>query len=178
MKKNVLVFGLIAGILLAGFMVWNIHRCYNDPRHFEPSTVLGYASMLLIFSLIFVGVRNYRDKYNNGLITFGKAFKIGLLISLVASTMYVLAWLVYYYFFIPDFIDKYIDHVLHAVQQSGNNPQAIQKKSAEMQQFKELYKNPLFVIVTTYAEVLPIGIVISLISALILKRKRRQPLAG
>src|ERR1017187_9822075 len=69
--------------------------------------LIGYASMLVALSLVFVGIRNYRDKYNNGVISFGKAFKIGIMIVLIASTIYVVAWLIDYFFFIPDFMEKY-----------------------------------------------------------------------
>jgi hypothetical protein len=68
--------------------------------------LIGYASMLIAFSLVFVGIRNYRDKFNEGVISFGKAFKIGIMIVLIASTMYVVAWLIDYFFFIPDFFNR------------------------------------------------------------------------
>lgn len=133
--------------------------------------------MILAFSLIFIGIRNYRNKYNNGVITFGKAFKRGLFITLIASTMYVVVWLIDYYLFIPDFMDKYTAHVLRQSQADGASQQELQKKAAEMAKFKEMYKNPLIVILLTYAEVMPIGLVITLISAAILKRRSKGPLA-
>lgn len=101
MKKNVIVFGLIAGVIASVLMVISMARCSSD-ANFEHSMLIGYASMVLAFAFIFVGIKNYRDKYNNGSITFGKAFKTGLYISLIASTMYVITWLIDYYVFIPD----------------------------------------------------------------------------
>ena len=106
-----------------------------------------------------------------GLITFGTAFRVGLYISLIASTMYVGVWLIEYYFFMPDFMDKYADHVLKSAQASGISQVELDKKVLEMQGYKDMYKNPLFVILLTYMEILPIGILITVISALILKRK-------
>ncbi len=106
MKKNILVCGLISGALVTSFMMYGMLRCYNDVN-FSSSMLLGYASMLLAFSLVFVGIKNARDKYGDGTITFGKAFKTGFLISLIASTLYVLGWMLEYYFFLPDFMDKY-----------------------------------------------------------------------
>lgn len=170
MKKNILVCGLIGGLVLAIVMVTSISLCYKKDD-FEGNMVLGYASMVLAFSLIFVGVKNYRDKYNYGVVSFGKAFKIGLFISLIASTMYVLAWLVDYYFFIPDFMDKYTAHILKQCKADGLDAAAIQAKTSEMADFKEMYKNPLVVVLFTYFEVLPVGLIISLIAALILKKK-------
>lgn len=112
MKKNVLVFGLISGAIVTAMMFYAVSVCYNDPN-FEPNMVLGYAAMLAAFSFVFVGIRNYRNKYNGGVITFGKAFKVGFLITLIASTMYVVGWLIDYYLFVPDFMDKYTQHVLN-----------------------------------------------------------------
>lgn len=170
MKRNVIVFGLIAGLIVTSMMLFSIAKCYRD-ANFEGSMLAGYASMILAFSFIFVGIKNYRDKYNHGSISFGKGFKIGLYISLIASTLYVLVWLVDYYIFIPDFMDKYTAHVLSAAQKSGASADEISAKTTEMASYREMYKNPLFVILLTYMEILPIGIIISLLAALILKKK-------
>jgi hypothetical protein len=170
MKKNVIVFGLTSGLIVSGLMVlFTSMFCGNS--NYEGSMLLGYASMLLAFSFVFVGIKNFRDKYNEGLITFGKAFKVGLLIALISSTMYVLTWLVEYYFFIPDFMDKYAEHMINQAQSSGATAAQLEEQVAEMAKYKEWYKSPVFVILLTYMEVLPIGIVIALISALILKKQ-------
>ena len=173
MKKNIIVGGLISGLILAAFMVVVTAICYKN-EDFESSMVLGYASMILAFSMSFVGVKNYRDRFNNGFVTFGKAFTIGLYITLIASTIYVLVWLIDYYLFIPDFLDKYSAHVLREAKTAGASPVEMQEKVDEMGGYKEMYKNPLLVILLTYTEVLPVGLVVSIISALILKRKSNQ----
>ncbi|WP_343523730.1 DUF4199 domain-containing protein [Pedobacter sp.] len=170
MKKNVLVFGLIAGVIVSVLMVLSMMRCYNDPN-LEHSMLIGYASMVLAFSFIFVGIKNYRDKYNDGLITFGKAFKIGALISLVASTIYVVVWLVDYYVFMPDFMDKYVAQVLREAKADGASAAELAKMTKELASNKEMYKNPVMVILFTYMEILPVGILISLAAALILRKK-------
>ncbi|WP_257669989.1 DUF4199 domain-containing protein [Parapedobacter tibetensis] len=170
MKKNVIVFGLISGLIITGMMVYSVNLCYHS-EDFKGNDIAGYAAMIVAFSFIFVGIRNYRNKYLNGIISFGKAFKTGLYITLVASTIYVLVWLVYYYGFIPDFMDKYTDYVLRNAESDGANPTELAKKTEEMAKFKDLYKNPVMVVLITYSEVFPLGLVISLISALLLKRK-------
>jgi len=137
----------------------------------KSNDVLGYAAMVAAFSFIFIGIRNYRNRYNGGVITFGKAFKTGLYITLTASTIYVAVWLVDYYLFIPDFLDKYVPHVLKELKAGGATEPELAEKATEMADFKEMYKNPLFVVLITYMEVFPVGLIISLISALILKRK-------
>lgn len=170
MKKNVLVFGLISGSIITIMMVYMTSLCNTNPK-FESNDTLGYTGMIAAFAFIFVGIKNYRDKYNNGMITFGKAFKTGFYISLIASTLYVVVGLVLYYVFIPGFLDQYTIHVLYNAELNGATASELEQKAAEMADFKELYKNPLFVILITYSEVLPIGLAISLISAFILKRK-------
>lgn len=175
MKKIVIVFGSISGLIVAALMIINVNRCYNS-QDFESSMFLGYASMLLAFSFIFIGIKSYRDKHKGGIISFGKAFKIGLFICLIASTFYVVAWLVDYYLFIPDFMEKYTTHVLEAAKKSGASAQEMSLQTTEMAGYKEMYKNPFFIILFTYAEILPIGLLVSLISALILKRKSNNAL--
>jgi len=166
MKKNVIICGFIAGpISISGFFLM------SSNMDFEKGMVYGYASMLLAFSLIFVGIKNYRDKYNNGLVSFGKAFRIGLYISLIASTIYVMTWLINYFYFMPDFMDKYATHVLDDLKASGATQAIIDKKTVEMAKFKVMYQNPFFNALVTYMEILPIGLLISLIAAAILKRK-------
>jgi hypothetical protein len=173
MKKNVIVFGLISGLIVSVLMVIGMAWCYKSGNH-DGNMILGYASMILAFSLIFVGVKNYRDKYNNGVISFGKAFKIGLYIALIASTMYVLAWLVDYYFFMPDFMDKYVAHEIEKTQSSGASAADIAAKVKEISYMKRMYSSFIWVVLFTYLEILPVGLIVSLISALILKRKAKS----
>lgn len=177
MKKNVWIFGSIAGLIITLFMVYAAAQCYTNPD-MEANDIVGYAGMIAVFSLVFIGIKNYRDKFNGGIISFGQAFKTGIYITLVASAIYVLVWLVDYYVFIPDFLDKYISHVMKEATRDGATAQELQEKAAEMAKFKEMYRNPLFVIVITFLEVFPVGLIIALVSSLILKRKPRQPAAS
>lgn len=173
MRKNVLVYGLISGFIVSLLMVIPVSLCYNNEKMMEESVWIGYATMLIAFSMIFVGTKNYRDKYNNGVISFGKAFKTGLLITLVASTIYVLTWQIEYHFFFPEFMDKYNAHELTKLKSSGLSQQVIDQKTAEMLKMTEMYKNPLVNILFTYLEILPVGLIVSLICAAILKRKHK-----
>jgi hypothetical protein len=165
MKKIVLICGLITGAILCANMVVMVNLMYAN-TDFKGIDIIGYAAHVVMFSLVFFGIRNYRNEHLNGYIPFGKALKVGALIALVASTLYVTAWLFYYYLFVPDFIDVYTSYALrHCAAED------IPAKTAELADFKEMYKNPLFVILMTYAEALPIGLVVALVSALILKKK-------
>lgn len=167
MKKNVLIFGLVLGTILCVNMIYVINLLYSNPN-FKSNDIVGYTAMVVIFSLIFFGVRNYRNKQPDGSISFGKAFKTGALIAIVASTLYVVVWLLYYYLFVPDFLDKYISHVLKEC-----SAKDLAAKTMEMVNFREMYKNPFFIILITYSEVLPVGLIVTLVSSLILKRKTK-----
>jgi len=173
MKKNILIYGLIAGVVVATLMLLSVNYLSQSEGKvdYNTSLLIGYASMLLAFSLVFVGIRNYRDKYNEGIIGFGKAFKIGILIVLIASTIYVVAWLIDCFFFIPDFAEKYSAHTLDKLKASGASPLEIDKQTKEMANFARMYKNPFINAMLTYAEILPVGLIVTLISSLILKRK-------
>lgn len=153
-----------------GFL-YNMLSGGGDYSNMEWGMVYGYASMLLAFILIFVAIKQYRDKVSGGTISFGKAFLVGLYVTLIASTVYVLTWMVYYNNFAPDFMDKYAEYVIADLREKGAAEAEIQAQTAEMQKYSEMYKNPLFVFLFTYIEILPVGLLISLVAALILKRR-------
>jgi hypothetical protein len=178
MKRNILVFGFVAGLILAAF-VFSIGFITEHVHSHIDNYVIGYGAMIIAFSFIFVGIRNFRDKYNAGVVSFGKAFLIGLGISLIGSTLYVACWSIEYYCFMPDFMDKYSATLIQQAQHSGLSPEAMQKKLESINNMARMYKNPLMVVLFSYVEVLPVGLVISLITALILRRQRaRVPAAA
>jgi len=173
MKKNVIVYGVVAGIVVCILMLSTFHyisHCEGNVDY-DTSMLIGYASMIVALSLVFVGIRNYRNKYNGGIISFGKAFKIGIIIVLIASTIYVIAWVIDSVFFIPDFAEQYAAHELDKLKASGASQVKIDKETKEMANFVTMYKNPLFNAMMAYAEILPVGLIVTLISSLILKRK-------
>ena len=174
MKKNILVFGGISGFILGLFIIF-VTLVHTG------NAVWGYTAQIIAFSFIYAGVKNYRDKYNEGLIGFGKAFRIGLGITLIGATIYVVAWCIDFYCFIPDFMEKYAAVLIKEARDSGITGAALDKKIAGINKMGDLYKSPLMVVLFTYAEVLPVGIVISLLTALILRRKQvpvvAQPVA-
>ena len=128
--------------------------------------------MILAFSLIYVGVRNFRNKNNNGVISFGKAFRIGLYITLIASTIYVGTWQVIYYGYARDFGKVYEESSLAKLKVSGVTEEVYAKKKAEMDSWVKMYDMPAYNVGMTYMEILPVGLLVSLITALILKKKR------
>nr|WKN37414.1 DUF4199 domain-containing protein [Tunicatimonas sp. TK19036] len=176
MKRTVLIFGLILGAILATQMVFMVNLVYENPD-FVGNDVVGYAAMVVVFSLTFFGIRNYRNQQLSGVISLGKAMKTGAAIAFVGSTIYVVVWLFYYYLFVPDFIDQYTLHVLDEARRNGATEADLAVKTEEMEQFSALYENPLFVVLITYSEVLPVGLMVAFISSLILKRKPETAVA-
>jgi len=180
MKKNVLVFGLAAGLVVSVIMSISMVTLKNDSGARLSNNfmmVVGYLSMLIAFSLIYVAVKNYRDRQSGGEIGFGTAFKMGLLIALIGSTIYVIAWALVYHLYMPDFMDQYCNQVLEEARVSSSATE-LQQLTQQMNQQKELYKNPLFFTLFTYMEIVPVGFVVALITALVLKRKSKAPSAG
>lgn len=168
MKKTVLNYGLISGAIVSVWMATSMLVLGCDAG--EGGMMLGYAGMLVAFAFIFVAIKSYRDNQSGGTISFWNAFKIGLLISLIASSFYVVTWLIVYYNFMPDFMEKYAATMIEKAKAAGASAAQLKATTDEMAMYKEMYKNPIVVILMTYAEILPIGIIVSLITAAFLKR--------
>lgn len=169
MKKTVLVFGLISGVISSVLMISAITLLSGTS--FGHSYVLGYTSIVLSLLLVYFGVRSYRDNVAEGQITFGKAFLIGLAITLISCLFYVATWEIVYFKFMPDFMDKYGAEMIQKMQASGATAAAIQQKTAEVEKLKVMYKNPLFNMAMTFIEPFPVGLIITLLSAAVLRKK-------
>lgn len=173
MKKNVWIFGLISGLISSLWLL--VFPFIDEECGSGMNMIYGYAAMLVAFSMIFVGVKKYRDQVNNGEVAFGRAFMIGLYIAFIASIIYVITWMISYYFFIPDFFDKMGNSLVKQMQEKGASQEAIDAQMARINQYKELYKNPFFNAAMTFTEIFPVGFVVSLICAAILKRTHKNP---
>ncbi len=170
MRKIVLTFGLIAGAVMSALMVLAV--VYQDAIGFDRGAVVGYTSMVLAFLMVFFGVKSYRDNVAGGQVTFGTAFKVGLLITLVGTACYIVTWQVVYYGFMPDFLDKYTAYALEQARQSGATDAELTRRAKEMADFGEMYKNPLVNIAFTAIEPLPVGLIFTLVTAGVFGRKR------
>ena len=164
MQSIVLKHGLIAGgILIVAFAVTLPLGLHSE--------LIGYTSMVLAFLLVFFGIRAYREEIG-GAIGFGKAFQVGILITLVICAIYVISWEIVYWGFMPDFLDKYNAHALAKLRASGATEAAIREAQAKMAQLAKLYANPLFNAGITFMEIFPVGLIVTLVSAAILRRKQ------
>ena len=168
MKRIVLVFSLIAGIITAGMLFITMSLAKNGVL--EPSALLGYGTMVLALSVIFPAIKSYRDKEQNGVITFGKAFLIGIYISLISSAIYALGWEIYISttgMTAVEFMNSIYEDQVAAMKEAGATAEEL-----AMYQIGDWYNNflPRYLF-TMLGEMFPVGLIISLICAGILKRK-------
>ena len=173
MKKTVLTFGLISGAISAAMMLVTIP--FVDKIGWQRGELLGYTTIVLSALLVFFGVRSYRDNVAGGRLTFGRGFAVGILITLISSACYVTTWEIVYYKFMPDFADKYAAHMLEQAKASGASQQKIDETQRKANEFKQMYSNPLVNVALTFTEVFPIGLLVTLLSAGILRKNARTP---
>jgi hypothetical protein len=171
MKKTVWTFGLIAGAMLSAMMLLTMP--FMDRIGFDRGEIIGYTTMVLAFLMVFFGVRSYRDNVAGGAIGFGRALAVGALIVLVASACYVITWELIYFELVPGFAARYQAYMVEQMRASGAPPAEVQAQLAQMQRFMKLYQNPLINAAITFLEPLPVGLVMALVSAGILGRRRR-----
>jgi hypothetical protein len=144
---------------------------FGDRIGSDRGAIIGNTSIVLSFLMVFFGIRTYRDNIGNGQITFLRAFAVGLSITLISCIIYVVTWEVIYYNFLPGFWDAYGAHLVQKLTPRARATAAVQAKLQQVRKYKELYKNPFFNAVLTFIDPFPIGLVITLISALVLRRK-------
>ena len=169
MKKIVLTFGLLAGLILSLLMGGSL--LLADRIGSGHSMVLGYTIMVASFLLIYFGIRSYRDTTLAGQISFGRAFACGILITLITTVCYVVLWEILYFNFMPHFMDGYFAAQIHKVQSSGLDPRAISVQVAAIRRSQQLYQNPFVNMAYTFMEPAPVGILITFLSAVLLRRK-------
>ena len=174
MKKIVLTFGLISSAVLSAMMLLTIP--FLDRIGFGRAEVIGYATIVAAFLLIFFGIRAYRERMTPAPLTFGRAFLVGVMITLVASACYVATWEMLYFNMAPGFADKYAAYAIEQARASGASQQEIDAATRRMEQFKAMYNNPLTNAAITFLEPTPIGLVVSLISAAVLRSRQRSAL--
>jgi hypothetical protein len=172
LKRTVITFGLISGAIISLMMAAGL--IFADSIGFDKAEVLGYTTIVLSMLMVFFGVRSYRDNAAGGAITFGRAFAVGILITLISCAFYILTWEILYYNFMPGFMDKYAAYAAERAKASGAGPDAVAAQIAQIQKYKELYANPIFNAAVTFLEPFPIGLAVTLISAAILRRRRPQ----
>ncbi len=173
MLRVVLVNGLLAAAIIAGVSTVLLWTAGGDAAHSQ-SPWLGYLVMVVGFSFIFVAIKQHRDKNLGGIIYFGQAFKVGLLVSMIASLAYVISWEVYYHNGGEDFIEKYQANYLADLKTKGATEVELAQTSQEMNDFAVSYAKFHFRALITLAEIFPVGLIITLLSAWLLKSQRKR----
>ena len=173
MKKTVLTFGIISGVIISVLM--GVTTFFADRIGFDRAVIAGYTTMLIAFLLVFFGIKSYRDNVGGGVISFGRALTVGILIMLITCVFYVVSWEIIYFNFLPDFPEKYSNYVLEKSRAAGATPEQIAKQTEELKQMKAMLDNPwLSAAIIFISEPLPVGLVMTLISAAILRKRRRE----
>ena len=167
MKKLVLTFGCIASaiILIIGFLTMSV---WTESENFALGELIGYSTMILAFTSIFVAVKKYREEELNGVINFKTAFLIGLYITIVASCVYTTAWSIYASSSdsMAEFAQSYNDKAVEDIQNSDLTDEEKKEKIEETRAFMEYYKNPLIRTAVTFLEIFPVGFIMSILTAL------------
>jgi len=170
MKRIVIIFGLISGVISSALMFLTLPLMHTGAINFSNGYILGYTSIVLSLLLVVFGIRAYREN-NGGTITFGRAFSVGILITLISCVFYVASWEVIYFKFMPDFADKYAAHAIADMREKGATTTAIAAKKVEMEKMKAMLDNPLLNAAMTFIEPFPVGLIMTLVSAAVLRRK-------
>jgi len=175
MKKVVLVFGLISGAISSAMMFLTLPFIRNGAINNTNGEIIGYTAILLSFLLVFFGIRSYREN-SGGAISFGRATAVGLRITLISCVFYVVSWEIIYFKLMPDFSEKYAARTIDSMREKGATEAALAAKRKEMDRMKAMYDNPLINAAVTFIEPFPVGLVVTLVSAAILRK--RTPAAG
>ncbi len=172
--RYALIYGGISGAIVIATIVAGV--ALDLPNHVQ-SEWFGYLVMLAALSLIFVGIKRYRDVECGGVVRFGRAFSVGLGIALVATIIYIVGWELFLATSKHDFMAQYSAGIIDKMREEGAAAAAIQAKAAQMREMAVMYKNPLFRIPITFVEIFPVGLVVALISAALLRNPRLLPAA-
>lgn len=171
MQRTILVFGGIAGLIASVLLVIMMLIHKQQPAGFEWDRLVGYTSMLLWGSMIPVAIKSYRDRHQAGLISFKDAFLLGLGIAVIASVLYVVTWVIFYKTVYPTFVQDYTRCALDRLTNDGKSLAEIEQARQDMQAMFSFYDTWAGLIGITFLEIFPIGLLMALVSALVLKRK-------
>lgn len=173
MKRTVLIFGIISGLVSAATMLATIPFMHKIGE--EKALVIGYTNIVLAGLLVFFGIRSYRENFSGGKLTFARGFAVGILITLLSNCFYVATWEFINYKFMPNFAQEYATQMIEHAKASGASPQKVADITRQAEEFERNYHNPVYNIGMTFLEVFPVFLGITLLSAAILRRKIPAP---
>lgn len=174
MTRIILIYGVVAGLIVAVPMIWGM-TALTEQTAPENGALYGYLVMLIALTAVFLGIKYHRDNALGGVIKFVPALLVGLGISAVASVFWVVGWEISLALTGFDFAAAYSKSVLAAAQARGAPEAELQQAIADADAFAKMYANPLFRVPITFVEIFPIGALISLLSAALLRNSRFLP---
>lgn len=175
MLPLILRYGLIAGVIVGTPMIWRMLAAKPGDDNPLGGMLIGYLFMVIALTAVFLGVKAYRDKVLGGAIRFLPAFGVGLGISAVACVLYAISWEISMAFSSYDFIAFWKASMIESATAKGASAEAMQKAIADAESFAAMYSNPLYRMPITFVEMFPVGVLVSLISAAILRNSRVLP---
>jgi hypothetical protein len=176
MKKIVWTFGLISGAILSAMMVLTMPFAHRIG--YGAAMAIGYTTMVLGFLLVYFGIRSYRDNVAGGTVGFGRALAVGSLIVLISSLCYVATWEMLYFKFAPGYATSMEAAAIANARAGGGTPAEVEQRVAKARDFMEMYQNPAINAAMTFVEPLPVGLILAIVSAGVLSRRRRSAQAG
>lgn len=174
MLRSILKYGVIAGLVVGGLM-FATFLGFDGMPPLKYGMLIGYTTMLIALSAVFVGIKRHRDVERGGVIGFWSAVGVGLGVGFVAGIFYVAAWETLQAMTHMDFATSYSNAIIASERAKGASAEALAKLTADMETFKVQYANPLFRLPMTFLEIFPVGVLVSLVSAGLLRNSRFLP---
>lgn len=171
--KYALIYGSLAGAVVAGTITAGL--VVGPENSFFSSLWFGYLVMFVALSFVFMGVKRYRDVEKGGVIRFLPALGMGLAIAVVAALAYIIVWEIYLASTGYRFMDEFLAATARGMAAEGKTAAEIQAFMDEQQWVRDNYPNPLFRIPITFLEIFPVGLIMALFSAAVLRFPRVLP---
>ncbi len=168
MRTTIIRYGIRAAIAIVALSGISLMFISKDESGFHWGEVLGYLAIFLSMIFVYIGIRHYRDHQNGGVVSFGQALKLGVLITLFPAIAFGIYDQIYVNFIDPDFYEDYYQVQMDSIEEA--NEVAYEARVAEIKSEMETFSNPIVQYLVMFATVLLIGLVVSIISGLILKR--------
>jgi hypothetical protein len=171
MRSIVLRFGLISGIIIITLSSMHWLFFHSMEQMMSMGMIITYVSMIIALSMVYVGVRRYRDTVLGGTITFWQALGCGALIALISAAFYIVGWEITLATAMPDFATKYAAAQIHQLEVANASAATIAEAKVAMADFVDMYANPVIRMGFTFLEIVPVGLLATLVSAAILRRR-------
>lgn len=171
MLRIMLIYGAIAGVVIIAVMTAGM--LFSETG--SGSQLQGYLTMLVVLSLIFVGIKRYRDKDLGGVIKFLPALGLGVGIAAVAGVFYVISWEASLHLTDFAFVEGYKQSSIAAYEAKGLTGEALVEKVTELEAMMANYTNPLYRLPITFLEIFPVGLLVALVSAALLRNPKVLP---